>query len=356
MNYFSVDPLKQKVACLLREGAPRPLEHARLSFGSRNDYERLNREIAQRGASSFRVPLIDFTPLTRLANTKLLTDALEEASKSGAVVLQVREGPLVEQLRGSELRGRYGIAVYDSNGGFVGAEYSPARDELVDGLLALLREDQNYRKSRLRISNSMLLKLLHGSVTFPFPGQDIATEMLVDCDGRRYLRMPNGMLVSCFINIKKALSGSREMLEVAYEVVLQLLHEFLFGREESQSVDLLVVPNHSALAIAGAVQRIAGLSVCIVDKLGPTPRAVRSSDQLSIDPAGLSVALLVELSATGGEIDRSLLFLRSAGAVVREVIACWNLEVGKPLLVESESDVVSLCTPKRELGYVYRSK
>ena len=65
--------------------------------------------------------------------------------------------------------------------------------------------------------------------------------------------------------------------------------------------------------------------------------------------------LLEEVVATGSEVDRAILYLNEIGANIVKIISIYNLEVGKPLLI-NPNHITSLCKPKEELRYVYRSK
>ena len=50
-----------------------------------------------------------------------------------------------------------------------------------------------------------------------------------------------------------------------------------------------------------------------------------------------------------------IMFLNHMKADLIKIIAIYNLEVGKPLLLK-EKHIESLCKPKEELKYVYRSQ
>jgi hypothetical protein len=64
--------------------------------------------------------------------------------------------------------------------------------------------------------------------------------------------------------------------------------------------------------------------------------------------------MIEEVIATGGEIDRAIIFLDSFKTEITKIIGLYNLDIAKPLLYKS-SKVVSLCHPKKDLNYVYRS-
>jgi hypothetical protein len=140
---------------------------------------------------------------------------------------------------------------------------------------------------------------------------------------------------------------------MAYEVVYSLFDGF--ARRAVAPCDIIVAPNNSALLVGAAVQSITEIPVCVIDKLGPIPTRNLSSMHTSLAVAGKRVCLLVEVSATGGEIDRSIQYLVYRRADVQRIICCYHLNVGRPLLCDYQI-ATFLCSPKTDLGYVYRSK
>jgi hypothetical protein len=118
--------------------------------------------------------------------------------------------------------------------------------------------------------------------------------------------------------------------------------------------DYLICSNHTSLYLASAIQLITGKTLIMLDRLGPIPSKIPILNERKTQISGKRGILIEEVMATGSEVDRSIIYLSSMNTSIDKVLTFFNLEIGKPLSVESDC-IISLCKPKDDLGYVYRS-
>ena len=350
---IAVDPLKLKIDALLRKGRASPLHYARGMYGSKNDYETLGATLADLASESDRELAVDLSPFDRIGNPDLLLRTLTPLADRCDLVLFTLENQVLETLHTihAERLGR--VAVFNRQGrctsitGRLPAHPLVARDELTVHM--------HIMDFRARVRQRTLLSLLSpNGVVYPCAAS-APPEEIADLSGRQFLRMPNGMLVSCYIDIKQVAKNPETLSTIAYEIVYALFEGFNRDLVEQPPCNVIVVPNNTALLLGAAVQVMTGVPVCVVDKLGPIPSTHLAYSHTSIPLTGKRACLLVEVSATGAELDRTVLFLSFQRAQVTRVVCTYNLEVGRST-VAKKVPVLNLCLPKRELGYVYRSE
>lgn len=212
-----------------------------------------------------------------------------------------------------------------------------------------------YQDFRKEYANHLLTDILYKSNCIEIPAEFTYQAPMTKMAGRYYFSMVNGMLVSCYLNLKMIGNNNSHLVDIAYEVIMELMCYF---SETNNSIlddfDFIVTPNNTALFLASTIQAIIHKPIVSIDKLGPIPSLKIRSKSLKNSLYKKKVILLEEVMATGSEIDRSIMFLNSVEADIKKVIGIYNLDIGSPLLIKK--DVVSLCRPKEEINYVYRSK
>jgi hypothetical protein len=350
-----IDPLKQKMHNLLESGRAIPLNHARMSYGSIADYERLADKIRS-DAGNKNVPVvIDLTPLERLGNGDALAEKLKPLAAEYLLTFLCNENAVLETTIKAGIQHLAQIIIYDSKGQFLRVDGLQANKVAAETARNNLKADGNISATRQHIAHAKLLALLSPKgVIHAYPGCGLPRDDIVWLDGRWYLRMPNRMLVTCYLNMKEALKRPVNLTTISYEVVYALYNYFRREPPIIRPCDVIVVPSNIALLVGAAVQSFTEIPVCVIDKLGPIPSKHLAQTHASIPLRDKRICLLVEVSATGSELDRTILYLSSQKAQVQKVIVCYNLEVGRSMLTE-HVEFTSLCCPKKDLGYVYRS-
>jgi hypothetical protein len=353
-----IDPLKSKMHTLLQSGVAAPLQQSLMGYGSKADYERLDREIRSASDPDHESTVIDLTPFRRLGNEETLGSVLQSAAGQFPLTILCVENAVLESLRKTPLLKSTQIAVYDSTGKLKGFEGKTPNAVLLEPTRRFLEASASLVEMRKSVGHEKLIELLTpGGIIYPYNGEGIPEDDLVYRQGRWFMRMKNGMLVSCYLHLKAALQHPEALSTIAYEVIYALYQQFRREPPVNRPCDVIVVPNNTALLIGAAVQAFTDIPVCVVDKLGPIPSRYLAHMQTSVPLQDKRVCLLVEVSGTGSEIDRSVLFLSSQRAQIDKlvVIACYSLEVGRSMLITHLQNT-ALCRPKLDLGYVYRSE
>ncbi len=353
-----IDPLKTQMHRLLQAGVAGPLQTALQRYGSKADYEDLAKQIRTGHKTTKEAVLVDLSPFRRLGSEKALGEVLDSVAKEFPLTIQCVEDGVLETIRQTSLPQFAQIAVYDSAGKFQRSEGKTPDSVPLEATHKLLQAQGSLAETRKSIAHQKLLELLApGGVIYPYPGCGAPESDLVYLQGRWFLRMTNRMLVSCYLHLKAALQRPEALSTITYEVIYSLYQQFRRTPPVTRPCDVLVVPNNTALLVGAAVQAMTEIPVCIVDKLGPIPSRHLAHSQTSVPLKDKRVCLLVEVSATGSEVDRAVLFLSSQRAPVDKaiVIACYGLEVGRSMLTKLVQHT-TLCRPKEDLGYVYRSE
>lgn len=376
-----IDPLKLKILDLISSGNPMPLSDSRGNYGTDVDIEMLLLEVRDfvktKEKQGFEFFLIDFTPFSRIPIredfvTKLF-DGLKCFSRPKPILLFFEAAPL-SQLRSTIKNLGFNeppipICVFDKFGNFDRLLYDQSENKVLMRNLASWIQDRKteaeraYGKKnpntllsiRKTSSNINLLELILECDCVEMPNLNSST--INNKYGRLFKKMPNGMLVSSYINLKKLGSSIDSMMAIAYEGLIFLADGFLPKNDNEFDFDAIVVPNHTSLFLCSILQTIVQKPIIALDRIGPVPSLrLRGAHQHSDYLQGKCVVIIEEVIATGNEVDRTLLYLAGIGIKqVKKVVAFFNLKVGQPYLID-EKDIISLCLPKDELKYVYRSE
>jgi hypothetical protein len=144
------------------------------------------------------------------------------------------------------------------------------------------------------------------------------------------------------------------MFDISYEALLAITECFRRDINLLNNFDYFVTANNTAVFLASLLEFIIDKPIVSIDKLGPIPSFQLDSPSIFDDLADKRVIVFQDVVATGNETDRMILFLKHMKAKIESIITLFNLEVGKINLANSV-EVKSLCKPKDELKYVYRS-
>lgn len=363
-----LDPLKYRLLDLLHEGEVRPFHSARQGYGTAADidifiqkyteYEEMFR-LKKLGylSDEKRYAFIDLTPFERIGELEYLVQKLEEFKELKPVLLVMSKFLLLRILAKFPNLTLL-IAYYDTSGNFV--EFFPTDALVPNYLYSQIINDvkqsetqQTLRALRRRFASQQLFNVLLHNNGLVLPSSNLPHKV-VQFGGRLFFEMANKMLVSSFLSIKDICQDYTSLLDIAYETLVEITDHFTREEEPLGSFDYLVCANNTSLIIGSLLQMILNKQVIAIDRLGPIPRLPKQKDQLSEKLQRKRVIIIEEVVSTGGEVDRTVLFLASLGAEIKKIIATYNLNVGRAML-PGANQLVSLCQPKEELGYVYRS-
>jgi orotate phosphoribosyltransferase len=251
------------------------------------------------------------------------------------------------------------IAYYSIAGELIsiseGSEIDKQFKNQIENDLQADTKDSKIEYLRNWYAEEKLTQLLFKQNCIDIPGPKDNENTVEYISGRYYRKMTNGMLVSCYLNIKEIGSSYNALTDIAFEIVEELENNFRRDKDYLNTFDVLVTPSNTALLIAATVQAIIEKPVICVDRLGPIPMLQLQTQKLKTVLHGKKVIVIEEITATGNEIDRTIMFLNHLGASIVKIIVVYNLEVGIAMLAKP-GEIISLCHPKKELAYVYRSK
>ncbi len=176
--------------------------------------------------------------------------------------------------------------------------------------------------------------------------------------GRNYKVLPNGMLVSCYLNLKHLGESIDLLIDIVYEIYLNIENYFIESPDgKNGDFKYIITTNNTALMIASLLQVIfENKTIIPIDKLGPIPSLRLHSAVLKSKLDNSNVILFEEVVGTGSEVDRAIMFLNHMNAKIIKIISLFDLKVGRPLLINDTFAYEALCTPKEELHYEFRSK
>jgi adenine/guanine phosphoribosyltransferase-like PRPP-binding protein len=338
-----IDPLKYKILELMTKGQIEPLNYARLRYGTESDIRKLIDIYSKIKTNIHRYIYIDLIPFERFGHISQLGNSL---------LNQISEETFPSPIL---------IAKFNEEGNFLKIEGGSKEDEKIKELvrndLTIKKEKNlsNIMNFRSVVSDKILTELLFRPGCLDIPNKNDESSTRVYISGRYYRVMSNNMLVSCYLNLKEIGNDYNAIYSLAYEIVLFILEYFRRDIDLYSRIDALVTTNNTALIFASCVQAILGKPVIAIDKLGPIPSLNLHSRKLRNILENKNIILIEEVVATGGEVDRALFFLNNMNTSTIKIIAIYNLEIGIPRLV-SPDQIISLCKPKEELQYVYRSK
>ncbi len=360
-----IDPLRRKLERTLADGKVHPLSRARQHFGTRGDMTSLLDEIKRSQDKRHRDErsylLVDLTPFERIGDqVGELIEGTDRFSNPRPLFMTMSSEVCTELLNGRSSV-RPSLVVYAPNGEF--SELIAGSNELDKSVIPQLDKDlqlrnsaKNLTKLRKWFSDQMLTQLLLEPNCLEIPNEeDILKNKAVYKSGRYYLKMPNGMIVTCYINLKEIAKEHTALQRLGYEYMLHLVEFFRRDKSPLNDFQYLLAPNNTALFLASAVQAIIEKPLIAVDRLGPIPALQLRRKKLGEILAGKAVVVIEEVVGTGSEVDRTVIFLNDIGAEIKLILALYNLGVGKPFL-PLPGQLVSLCRPREELKYVYRSQ
>jgi len=355
-----IDPLKHKILELMAKGQIAPLNYARLRYGTESDIRKILDIYSKIKTDIHRYIYIDLIPFERFGHISQLILSLN-AFKNIRPILLVMGDSLLNQISEKILPIPIIIAKFNEEGNFLKIIGGLKEDEKIKKLvindLTIKKEKNlsNIMNFRSVVSDKILTELLFMPGCLDIPKEDDEPNTRVYISGRYYRVMSNNMLVSCYLNLKEIGKDYNAIFTLAYEIILFTLECFRRDMDLYSHIDALVTTNNTALIFASCVQAILGKPLIAIDKLGPIPSLGLHSRKLRNMLENKKVILIEEVVATGSEVDRALFFLNNMQSSTTKIIAIYNLEIGIPRLV-SLDQIISLCKPKEELQYVYRSK
>lgn len=355
---YVIDPLRIKIQKLLEEGQSNPLNQARLRYGTIDDLERLMDEIVTIKTHKRKYFFIDFTPFERIGHPEEFLLKFSECQNPRPVLLIVSEIIMAEFSKHDHLE-IPPIVKFDNKGNYEKICVGTQSDSIFkDNIIKDVRRDGSSADLvlfRKQATEQNLIRLLFDPPCLDIPRSTDKENSVVFISGRYYRVMSNRMLVSCYLNLKEFGKKQETLIKIAYEIVLNIFQFFKRDTNALQDFDLIVVPNNTALFISSTVQAIIDKPIICIDRLGPIPALNLHSKTLSKALYEKKVILIEEVVATGSEVDRAIFFLKYMKASVEKIIAVYNLEVGMPMLIKGDK-IISLCKPKAELKYEYRSQ
>ena len=354
-----IDPLKLKIQELLVAGSPFPYNQAIQRYGTMSDIELLTDEIETVKATlgERRHIYIDLTPFDRIGHLSEMIKALVQFNDPRPVLLVMSED-IVLSIAAEYENIPLIIVVYGPTCEYnriEGGTHDDRKLKLQVEKEILVHNSKTLRGIRAWFREHKLTRLLFEPNCLDIPSPSDESTTITYISGTYYRRMPNKMLVSSYLNLKQIGRDFKGLTTLAYEVVLELVEFFNREINALDNFDVLVTPNNTALFLASSVQAILEKPVIAIDRLGPIPALQLQSERLRRSLQSKKVIVIEEVVATGNEVDRTVLFLNHIQAEIVRFITLYNLDVGMPMLIKS-SDLTSLCRPKEELKYVYRSE
>jgi len=353
-----IDPLKIKIEELLVQGQSFPLQQGLQRYGTESDIDNLVNCIRKIEINTRRYVYVDLSPFERIGHIDILIKKLHEIKLPRLVLIVMSERVLHEiniAYRNSPIK----IAYYSIAGELIsiseGSEIDKQFKNQIENDLQADTIDSKIEYLRNWYAEEKLTQLLFKQNCIDIPGPKDNENTVEYISGRYYRKMTNGMLVSCYLNIKEIGSSYNALTDIAFEIVEELENNFRRDKDYLNTFDVLVTPSNTALLIAATVQAIIEKPVICVDRLGPIPILQLQTQKLKKVLHGKKVIVIEEITATGNEIDRTIMFLNHLGASIVKIIVVYNLEVGIAMLAKP-GEIISLCHPKKELAYVYRSK
>ena len=320
-----VEPLRRKLARLVRGGERQCCTQALALFGNEIDIRELCDEISN-AAGSRRQILVDFTPFATLG-TQTRWQELQAVAETVPFKAIVRQGIVLEQFK--VLKNISTIVCTDA-GEVVFADGSNdhRKGRQIIGL------GESFLDLHRTWVESRLLDALRGAIRKPPPD-------------RRYLRLSDDTWADKWIDVKAMLADP----DVAFFAAYQMGYALTAGFSHPIPEDGFLVGNNTAYLLAGLLQSIFdNKHLFIVDRMGPYPSlsATRLRTLDSLDQRKFCV--IEDVISTGRELDMLRLLLFSRNARIDRVISLFDLEIASPLLLQKAS-LMSLCRPSREIKY-----
>ena len=324
---------------------------AQQNFGSPDDYKGIAAAIAQTRRGSELI--LDFTPFERIGKPQNIQRLLGELVGNRRVTFLATVGSVPSLLKDAGLLLGSGLVLFNEHGERVGPTKRNG-DRVITN--ALVVGDQRASAGSLQELHRLDAARRIADLARPYVLQasQLDPRYRERASGRWFIRLPNGMLATHWIDTKRLFASPASLFEVSYEVARHLFNSFCRAGANSPDCDLIVATSNNSLVVAGAVHAITGIQLCVIDKIGPVPSQHLTAMNTSLDFRDRRVAMIVEVSSTGSEIDRTIQFLDNQKARIARVVCCFAWNAAQPRLCKPEL-LTHLWEPPQRLGYVYRS-
>lgn len=323
-----IEPLQDILDSLIRSGERHPLTLALGGFGTPNGYAAIADEIA-------RVPLsepvvLDLTPFDRVGRFEPIQRHLAMAARTRPIVMLARKGIDDDVLTKLSEATEIIIIQYDGNQLHPELLLASARKyegEVARDTIQFIQRHPTLNEFHRRLTADKVAALAAGSLIVPHTMDERFRKTV---DGSEFIALANGMVVSSFLHTKALLGRRSNLFSLAFETLRVCSNCFLPTAAAETAIDFVVAPTNGSLTLASAVHALSEIPVAVVDRLGPLPARRISSINTSADLAGKRVNVIVEVAATGSEIDRTLQYLDYRRASVDRVICCYHWGAGHP--------------------------
>lgn len=364
-----IDPLKERLNRSIKLGGS-PKNFALSAFGSPEDIRYLSNVEKNIQQNDRTYIYIDLTPpFSNITSYQTIIDVLNCMKKYRPVIMVRNEEFIKWAKHKNRTKSKLPviIASFDNKGFntglFGGNDYD---NQLKKSIKEDIKGKNIYgvQKSLIDIrrnySEENLFNCLVRANCIEFPNYKKAKKynyQVISNVGRLYQVLQNGMMVPCYLNLKYLGTNFQVLLDVVYEIFLNIENYFINDPVKEKDFSFIITTNNTALFIASLLQTIYEDKTLIpIDKLGPIPSLRLHSDQLRKKLKNQKILLFEEVVGTGSEVDRAIMFLNHMRAKIYKIIALYDLQVGRSLLINDTIEYDSLCTPKESLRYEYRSK
>jgi len=363
-----IDPLKMKLEEMVIQGSREPLSLAR-QYGTESDIEKLAEIYYKIRPGIRRFIYIDLTPFERIGHDRIMVSKLVKIKENFSVIpVLMLMDTLFDYLsnRNENINQLLSI-LFNGKGKFVDIRGLESGNTKIQEIKKQIRKDffvndssisSNLLNFRKIISEKILMDNLFESNSIEIPRLNHSENNIsksINFGGRTYIIMPNNMLVSCYLNLKNFGNNISFLTSTIYEIIIVVTEYFRRDIDVLNTFDCFVTTNNTALFLSSLLQHVLKKPLIAVDRLGPIPNINIHRNKLRKQLENKNIILIEEIVATGNELDRAMLFLNSMKTSVEKIITLYNLEVGRPMLIKN-NQLISLCKPKEELKYVYRSK
>jgi hypothetical protein len=354
-----IDPLKQKIRQCLIDGESNILSKATEGYPSDFEVEDLFNQYCEfsKNVGSKRYIYIDLFPFERYGDFFGLVNKISTNNTIRPIFL-VRD--MISRDFTEVAAGKPATFVFlNEMGNVINIKDGEGDQGIITNIEKdmLIKSDVNKTdlySFRKVITEQRLTKIICKSDFLDVPTLNDAFNTRKYISGRLFRIMDNGMLVSCYIDMKRLGEDIDSMFDISYEALLAITECFRRDINLLNNFDYFVTANNTAVFLASLLEFIIDKPIVSIDKLGPIPSFQLDSPSIFDDLADKRVIVFQDVVATGNETDRMILFLKHMKAKIESIITLFNLEVGKINLANSV-EVKSLCKPKDELKYVYRS-
>ena len=355
-----IDPLKEKLKTFLKNGNRFPLNLAMQKYGTEEDLVKLLDLYKETELDDERrYKYIDLTTFQRMDGflDRFLSRIEKfQITKTIPVALVISKNIIEHYRKGNGIRNAC-IVNFNKDGTFDELFFFPGesdyiRNEIEDDFQVSFSKKKTFNQFRKEYAEYFLTQKILSNEGVLLPNINNKKSYLLG--GKLYRVMQNNMLVSSYLDLKTLCKNIDNLVDIAYEVVLNVNNYFVVNGDEYQ-FNKIIVANNTSLLIASIIQKIIEKNVIAIDKLGPIPTLKLESESLREQLKEELVIVFEEVMSTGSEVDRIVMFLNHMEANIVKIIALYNLDIGGPKVVDSEL-IVKLSSPKEVLKYEYRSK